>query len=328
MRMGTLIIEAAPGTEVRVDQERHDSQSMNSKLTGLIAAPYTPFHENYALNLDAIPQQARWLSNNRVSAAFICGTTGEWSSLTAAERMAVAEKWIASAPAGLKVIVHAGHNCLGDAIALASHAARIGACAVAAVAPSFFRPATPAALGDFCREIASAAPGLPFYYYHIPSMTGADFAVIDFLKAAAARIPNLGGVKYTSENLMDYRQCLVFENRRFNILFGRDEMMLAALAMGAEGFVGSTYNFAAPIYHQVAAAFEKGDLDSARAQQTRAIEMIAALWRHGGMSAGKAVMRMLGIDCGPARPPLQNLSPETCAQLRAELQRLEVLPSP
>ena len=299
---------------------------MNSKLTGLIAAPHTPFHEDGSLNLDIIPKQAEWLARNRVSGAFICGTTGEWSSLTTAERLSIAEKWLAFAPPGLKVIVHAGHNRLEDAKAIAAHAQLSGAYALAAMAPDYFRPATLPVLVDLCAAIAGTAPGLPFYYYHMPPMNGVNFVVTDFLNAASPRIPNLAGVKYTYENLMDYRQCVALENGRFNALFGRDEIMLAALAMGAEGFVGSTYNFIAPVYHDVIAAFQKGDLKAAQQHQTLAIEVIAALSRHGGMAAGKAVMKMLGIDCGPMRLPLTTVTDEQFKTLQGELQRLHILP--
>lgn len=298
---------------------------MQTKLTGLIAAPHTPFDNNHLLNLDLIPKQAEWLSRNDVAGAFVCGTTGEWSSLTVEERMKIAERWIASAPDNLKIIVHVGHNSLADARSLAAHAMQGGAFAIAAIAPDFFRPASVGDLVEYCAEIARAAPALPFYYYHMPAMNGVTFAVIDFLKAAHERIPNLAGVKYTFENLMDYRQCVAFEGGRYNVLFGRDEILLSALVMGADGFVGSTYNFAAPVYHKVIAAFRSGNLQSALQHQTEAIEMIASLSRHGGIAAGKAVMKMLGIDCGPVRAPLRNLSNEQYTRLHQELQNLGIL---
>ncbi|MBA4147484.1 MAG: dihydrodipicolinate synthase family protein [Verrucomicrobia bacterium] len=300
---------------------------MNIKLTGLIAAPHTPFHEDDTINYNLIRKQADWLSSNSVIAAFVCGTTGEWSSLTTTERMAITEHWIAVAPRDLKIIVHVGHNCLSDAQLLAAHANKAGAYAVAAIAPDYFRPATLNALVEFCSRIAAAAPNLPFYYYHMPAMNGVTFAVIDFLKVAAERIPNLAGVKYTFENLMDYRQCVAFDNGRFNILFGRDEIMLSALAMGAEGFVGSTYNFAAATYHKVIGAFQNKDMKAAQAHQTQAIEMINALSRYGGLSAGKAVMKMLGMDCGPVRAPLQSISAEAYEKLQHELRVLNLLPT-
>src|SRR5687767_10773418 len=110
--------------------------------TGLIPAAYTPFAPDGALDLGPVADLAALFAGQRLPAAFVCGTTGESHSLTVAERKAVAERWRAVAPAGLDVIVHVGHNCQRDAADLAAHARDIGAAAVAALAPSYFRPAS------------------------------------------------------------------------------------------------------------------------------------------------------------------------------------------
>jgi N-acetylneuraminate lyase len=291
-------------------------------LKGLIAAPFTPFHADGSLNLPAIEAQAAWLVRSRVAGAFICGTTGEGSSLSTAERMQVAERWKAAAEGKLRLLVHVGHTSLEEARALAFHAQKIGADCVGALAPFFFKPAATEDLASFCANVASAAPELPFYYYHIPSFTGVNLPVIDFLKVASGRIPNLAGVKFTFENLMDYQQCLEHENGRFDLVFGRDEMFLAGLAVGAKAAIGSTYNFAAPIYHRLQAAFERGDLAAARQEQMRSIQMIQVLSGHGFLPAAKAVMGMMGIPVGPTRSPNRNLTGDQIARLKADLERI------
>ena len=95
---------------------------MDKKLTGLIAAPHTPFRADGSINFGVIAQQAQALVEGRVTAAFVCGTTGEGLSLTTAERQQVVEHWIKAAPPELKVIVHAGHTSIADCKALAAHA--------------------------------------------------------------------------------------------------------------------------------------------------------------------------------------------------------------
>ena len=102
---------------------------------------------------------------------------------------------------------------------------------------------------------------------------------------------------------------------------------MAALALGATGAVGSTYNFMAPLYLKVIAAFERGDLATARQLQSTAVEIIAVMSKHGGLPAGKVMMKMIGVDCGPVRPPLQNLSVEAEGKLRVELEQVG-FPSP
>jgi len=295
---------------------------MKSKLIGLIAAPFTALNPDSTLNLPMIQHQAKALAENGVTGAFICGTTGEGLSLTTDERIQIAERWISSAPPSLKIIVHVGHQSVNESRQLAAHAERIGAAAFATIAPTFFRATNLEQLIDFCARVAEGAPSLPFYYYHMPAMTGADFAMHDFLRLASGRIPNLAGIKFTHENLMDYTRCLNFEEGRFNILFGRDEILLAALAMGATGAVGSTYNYMAGIFHCMLEAFKNGDTENARRHQLTAIQIIAVMSRRGGLAAGKAMMKMVGLDCGPVRTPLQNLSPEALESLTRELEHV------
>ena len=291
-------------------------------LSGLIAAPHTPFRPDGALALELVAQQARLLAHNGVSGAFICGTTGEGPSLTNDERRKVAEAWIAARPAGLAVVVHVGHLCLADARSLAAHAQQIGADAIATVAPSFFKPAAQAELVEWCAQVAAGAPTLPFYYYTIPSMTGVALSSADFLAAAESRIPNLVGIKFTFENLMDFTRATTHAGGKFNVLFGRDETLLAGLGLGAKGAVGSTYNFAAPLYLRIIDAFKRGDLEAARRDQTRAIEFIGVLDRHGGLAAGKAAMKLIGLDCGPVRLPLRALTARDEASLREGFEKI------
>lgn len=290
------------------------------KLHGLIAAPYTAFQKDGSLNLAFIEKQAEALIANGVMGAFVCGTTGEGVSLTSAERMQVAERWQQVAGDKLRVIVHVGHTCLTEARALAAHAQKINAAGVSNCAPFFFKPANLTDLAAFCAEVAAVAPELPYYYYHIPSMTGVSLPAAGFLRAASPLIPNLAGVKFTYENLMDYAECVRLEDGRFDAVFGRDEILVAGMSMGAKGAIGSTYNFAAPIYHRIIAAFDRGDLIAAQVEQARANAMIDVLIRYGGLTAGKAIMRLIGLDCGPVRLPLSDLSPAQQEALRRDLE--------
>jgi N-acetylneuraminate lyase len=295
---------------------------MNPRFRGLIAAPFTPFNPDMSLHLDVVPRYARLLRENGVGAAFICGTTGEGLSMTSRERMAVAEAWMKCAGA-LRVIVHTGHNCLEEALDLTRHAARIGAAAVSAMGPCFFRPRDQDELADWCAPLAAGAPGLPFYYYHIPSMTGVALKMAPLLGLAGARIPSFAGIKYTHDDLDDYEECVNHENGRFDLLFGRDELLMEGWARRALGAVGSTYNYAAPLYIKLLKHVGAGETSEARKLQDKAIRMIATCSDAGvtHFAASKSVMAMLGVDCGPARPPLRNIAPERAGELRRRLER-------
>src|SRR5204863_6090728 len=134
---------------------------------------------------------------------------------------------------------HVGANCLADARALAAQAEELRAAAVAAVAPGYFKPRTPAALAECCAAIAAAAPDTPFYYYDIPSMTGVTLPVVEGVRAVAERVPTFAGVKFSNPDLTAFQRLLRLDGGRFGVLWGTDEYLLAALALGAEGAVGS-----------------------------------------------------------------------------------------
>jgi len=114
---------------------------------------------------------------------------------------------------------------------MANHAQKSGDYAVGMIAPGFFKPATVDVLVDYCSQVAAIASEVVFYFYHMPSMTGVNFSMVNSLEKACGRIPNLAGIKYTYEDLMDYYLCRTFEGGRFDILFGRDEILLSGLVL-------------------------------------------------------------------------------------------------
>ena len=299
------------------------STNVNSmKLTGLIAAPHTPFHGDFSLNLDCVPEQAAHLAANGVSGAFVAGTTGECHSLTTDERAELFAAWGKAARAhGVKFIAHIGHNNLPDARSLAVAAQRAGADAISAMAPNFFKPKDAAAMVDWFARITEQTQEMPFYFYDIPVMTGVTIDTAELVQCAAEKIPGFVGVKYTNTDRAQLRRILEMDDAP-DMLFGCDEELLEGWELGCRGAVGSTYNFAAPIYHRVMAAYAAGDLEKAQRWQARSLEMVETIASHGFMQSAKAVMHWVGVDCGPARPPLPQQSAKQLETLRDELEAI------
>jgi N-acetylneuraminate lyase len=287
------------------------------KTTGLIAAPFTPMHEDGRMNLSVISGYAEHLGRFGIKGVFIGGTTGEGITLSLQERMDLCERWVSVAGSGLRVIAHVGHNSLEASCELAKHAARAGAQAIAGLAPFFYRPSSVLSLVEWCRRVAAAAPDLPFYYYHIPSMTGVSLSMLDFLAEANSRIPTLAGIKFTHEDIPEFAACVQAANGRFDMLFGRDELLLSGHQVGARGAVGSTYNFAAPLYNRILSEALADPAQAARLQAI-AVQIIQIFLNCGAnpLAAMKAHMRHLGVNCGPARLPLDN--PTTTQNERLE----------
>jgi N-acetylneuraminate lyase len=194
--------------------------------------------------------------------------------------------------------------------------------AISALAPSYFKPANLEALVDWCAAIAREVPDLPFYYYDIPVFTGVSMPMDRFLEQASVRIPNLAGVKFSNPDLVSYRRCLDTAAGRFDLPWGVDEALLGALATGARGGVGSTYNWAPKLYLDLMSAFAGGRLDEARRLQSLSIAMVDAIAATGFMGTSKALMARLGVPVGPARAPLANPPAEQAEALAARLHEI------
>jgi len=297
---------------------------LNQKISGLIAAPFTPFDENGELNLELIPHYYEMLKRNSVSGAFICGSTGEGVSLTFDEKVSVMAAWAKLTkrdPAFTLMMLLGGTN-IKECQQLAELAEQVGVDVVSFTSPSYFKPANVDQLAKCCIEIASAAPNTAFYYYHIPVLTGGNFQMIDLLKKVHGVIPNFRGIKYTHEDFMDFLTCMNYADRKYDMLWGRDENMLSALVLGNKGAVGSTYNYAAPLYLDLMEAYDGGDFEKANALQQQSIDMIALLGKYGGISVGKAYMNLIGLNCGKFRLPVSNMSAEQVEAFKADVNKI------
>src|SRR6185312_4107875 len=293
-------------------------------LQGLIAAPFTPMNNEGSINPKVIPAYYQFLKSNKVTGAFICGSTGEGVSMMSEKKKSVIKAW-ADATKGdndFKVMALAGGTSIEDCKDIARFAKAQGLYAVSFTSPFYFKPANVQMLAECCKEIAGAVPDMPFYYYHIPVLNGAGFPMIELLKNVAGKIPNFAGIKYTHEDFMDFLSCLHFQNGQYDMLWGRDENMLSALAVGSKGAVGSTFNYAAPLYYDLIDAFNNNDLKKAQTLQQQSIDMISLLGKYGGIATGKAFMKLVGLDCGGFRLPVKNMSTEQFDSFKKEVEQL------
>ncbi|XP_075688276.1 N-acetylneuraminate lyase isoform X2 [Rhinoderma darwinii] len=249
-------------------------------------------------------------------------------SLSVLERKRLAEEWVKHARGKMdNVVVHVGCLSLEDSKDLASHAASSGADAICAVSPSFLKPSCPDALVVYLKEVASAAPSLPFYYYHIPSLTGVTFRVSDLTGRMKVQIPSFRGVKFSDTDLLDFSICL-HRYQEYDFLYGVDEQLLGALAFGAQGAVGSTYNYLGATTNQMLTVFKEGDLEKAREIQCRIQAFVAFVFALGwGLPEFKNIMsEVSGIDLGPPRPPLTSgFKPEHPEKIREEMKKLNLI---
>ena len=336
----TLLLFSLALTTVTVASASEATKSPFTRIRGLVAPVFTPMKFSDAggvvVDLSKVPAQSAYLNRTGVDWAYTAGTTGESVDLTVAERIALAHAWI---DVGVtKVIVHVGAESLVDAKRMAADAEAYGANAIAAMPPTYLKPATLEALVATMAAVAAEAPNTPFYYYHIPIMTGVTFPMADFFALADAAIPSLIGVKFAYGALDDMSLTVNYgpfkngpawrQGQRPNVLFGKDQYLLSALVLGADGGVGTTYNWNGELQNAMMAAYRQGDHAMARQAQLAVTRMVVAMVNAStspslaGSLAFKVAMNAIGLDkldMGPPRLPMLPASSAGLASMKKTL---------
>lgn len=290
------------------------------KLTGIIPALLTPFDEEGEVNPPVIRDMVEYHLSAGVTGFYLTGSTGEGLLLSEAERGTVVETVVDQVKGRVPVVVHVGAMVTRSARDLAAQAEEAGADAISSIPPIYF-PVGAQGVKQYYSEVA-AASSLPFYIYNIPGATGIDVDVA-MTRDLVTAMPTLRGMKYTSYNFFEMRKLIEFDEGRLNLVSGPDELMIAAQAMGADGAIGSTYNPLPHLFVQAYEAFNAGDVAQARELQAKGNRAINAFLQFPSLSALKEMMRLVGFDCGSARPPNLALTDEQKGRLREMLEEID-----
>jgi N-acetylneuraminate lyase len=293
------------------------------KLKGLVAAAFTPMHDDLSIAPEKIADIVNYSVRKNIAGLFVVGSTGEFASLSIEERKIITAEYISAAAGSIPIIAHVGSCSVQESIFLAEHAVASGADAVCAIAPFYFRPGNLRELVDTVKEIGKACAPTPLFYYHAPGCTMVNLPMSGFLEMAAAEIPNFAGIKYTNENLAEYQRCVEFSTK-YQILFGKDEMLLGALAMGATSAIGTNFNFMPRVYSEIIRCFEMNDMAKAREWQARSQALVVLLIKYG-MSSLKFLMQLAGVDVGPMRLPCSNMGEKEKNAMLHELRDMDLL---
>lgn len=246
---------------------------------------------------------------------FYCmGSSGEALLLSLDERKKALEEILAAVNARVPVIAHVGTVRTQDAIDLARHAASAGADAISMIPPYYYKFTMDEIIGYY-EDIMAAVDDIGVIVYNIPQFTG-----IEFNKDNAGRLlgnPRVIGVKHTSANLYSLeRMKSAYPDKVF--FNGFDEQFLGALAMGADATIGTTVNVFAPLFLQLRAQYQAGNLSDAQALQHQINTCVEEMCRVGIFSAVKYILTKRGIPCGNCRRPFHPLT-------EAEQQRMDYM---
>ncbi len=275
------------------------------KFTGLMAAPFTPLTATAEVDFSKIAEYTSYLSSRGVRGAFISGTSGEGISLSVKDRKLMTKAWKDHCTKDFILFVQVGHTCLSESCEMASHAELLGVNAISAMAPIFFKPNNLMELVNYCKQIAESAPNTPFYYYHIPGMTGVNYPMREFLPLAAKHIPSFAGIKFTNEDLRDFSLCQQIDNGRFDLLWAVDDAMTAAMSVGCQGFIGSTFNYGAAKYLEVIETFNNAQIAASAEAQLEMNRIVDVLINSPlpAIATQRILIAEAGFDCSTGNAP-------------------------
>ncbi len=287
---------------------------MNANLfSGIFPALLTPFGKDGRINEKELEKLVIYNLQKGVKGFYVSGSTAEAFLLSTDERKLIMSIVKDAAP-DATLIAHIGSLNEADAIALGKHAYVLGYDAVSSVAPYYYKFTFDEIKGYYNR--LAEASSLPMLVYHIPAFSGVSLGMKEI--ASFLEDEKFMGIKYTSNDFFTLEQCKsAFPDKI--IYNGYDEMLSAGLAMGADGGIGSTYNFMAEKFVKIYDLFRANKLDEAKEIQKEANRIITILCNIGVMQAEKEVLNQLGFDFGSCRPPFATLKEEQKALIAQEI---------
>ena len=283
------------------------------KFQGIFTALLTPFDSNDNINKKALEDLVKFNVSKGVKGFYVCGSTAEAFLLSTEERKEVMEIVKNAAPEHT-LIAHVGSVREKEACELGKWANTLGYDAVSSVAPFYYK-FTFDEIKNYYFRVADQAQ-MPMIVYNIPAFSGVTMGVKEM--SEFLQDDRFIGIKFTSNDFFAMEQCKsAFPDK---ILYnGYDEMMLSGLSMGADGGIGSTYNFMADKFVKIRELFLKNEMAEALKVQQEANRIITILCKIGVMQAEKEVLNQLGLNMGVCRHPFAEPTQEQKDWIRKEI---------
>lgn len=288
---------------------------MNTDMKGIFTALLTPFDKNDNVNEKELEKLVRHNVNMGASGFYVGGSTAEAFFLSTEERKLIMDVVKDTAPEKT-LIAHIGSLREKEAHELSAHANKLGYKAISSVAPFYFKFTFEEIKGYYIRLAENS--DIPMLVYHFPGFSGVNMGMGEISQFLSD--DRFIGIKYTSNDFFTMEQC----KSRFPdkvVYNGYDEMFLCGLSMGADGGIGSTYNFMADKFVRIQKLFDEGRISEAQEIQKQANRIISILCKIGVMPAEKEVLCQLGFDFGKCRPPFSSPNEEA-----RELIAKEIIP--
>ncbi|MGY3317460.1 4-hydroxy-tetrahydrodipicolinate synthase [Arthrobacter sp. TE12232] len=285
---------------------------MSKKLTGVLTALVTPFGPDGQIDEAALRKIVDRSIDGGVDGVVACGSTGEFFSLSNAERRFVVETVVDQAAGRVPVVAHTGAMSTAEAIELTLHAQSVGASIAMVVAP-YYEPLTLEETVEYLRDVAGSVD-IPIMIYNLPVATGVNLTP-DVVGKLATEVSNIQYIKDTSGDIAQAGQLIRQYSDVISTIVGWDTLMFSALSEGAAGVMLGMANAIPAELVSIYRAFSDGDLDRARQEWEVVYPLLNAILATPYAQGVKAALDALGVPTGGTRKPLCDLDPADAARI-------------
>ena len=275
------------------------------KFKGVIPALVSPLCDDETINIPVLHSLVDFLLGKGADGFYVGGETGEGIALSFEERQILAEEAVKKTDGKVPCIIQVASMDFKNAISLAKHAEKIGASAISATVPLFFQY-DENDIYNYYKALANAV-NIPLMAYYSPA------AAFNFNAKFAARlfeIDNLTSIKWTSSNYYEMMKLKDYTHGEMNILNGPDEMLLMGLSAGADGGIGSTYNFMFDTIKEIYDNFILGNMEEAQKAQSKADRIIGVLHQYANIPTTKLLLEAMGFAVGNPTFPMKRYTKE------------------
>ena len=286
-------------------------------FTGLCTALVTPFSEN-GINFSMLEQLIERQIEAGTEAIVLAGTTGESPTLTHAEKLELFREGVRMAAGRCKIIAGTGSNATKAAVDLSREAQDCGVDGLLVVTPYYNKATQPGLLKHY-RAICEAVE-IPVIAYNVPSRTGVDIAVATC--KTLDEISNLVGIKEACGDISKVARILA--DTELAVWSGNDDQTVPVMALGGVGVISVASNVIPGQMHELTRAALEGDFTKAAALQRKYQRLMDLLFCQVNPIPVKAAMRLIGMECGECRMPLDELTGENARKLQSCLDELGI----
>ena len=272
------------------------------KFTGVMPALATPLHPDETINVPVLHDLIRHFLSQGADGFYVGGATGEGIALSEEQRRVLAQEAVNAAKGEKPCIIHVASANFNEAIRLAKHAEQTGAAAISAIPPLFFKY-DENDVYEYYKRLAEAVH-IPLMIYYNPA---AGFNMTAAFAARMFEVDNITAIKWTSPAYYELIRLKELTHGEMNIINGPDETFLMGLSAGADGGIGTTYNYMFPLFRGIYDSFMEGNMETAQALQADVTRLISVMRGYPSIPTVKVLLQEMGFDAGHAVFPMKRL---------------------